>query len=62
MGSTKDLIFKSSGWKGDDNLLTKARNIIISMKEKRKNKEIPLFSILDNDTDIKKTNGKLHTV
>ena len=44
MGSTKDLIFKSSGWKGDDNLLTKARNIIISMKEKRKNKEIPLFS------------------
>ena len=54
MGSTKDLIFKSSGWKCDDNLLTKARNIIISMKEKRKNKEIPLFSILDNDTDIKK--------
>ena len=52
MEFAKDLNFKSSGWEWKTSLLSKAKDIITIMKKKRQNREIPIFSVLDNDNDI----------
>ena len=54
MNSSKDFIFESSGWNCNKDLLFKDKKILSLMQIKRKNKDIPLFSLLDSDDDIKK--------
>ncbi len=54
MSVNKDFIFESSGWDCNKESLINAEKILFLMKTKRKNKDIPIFSLLDSDDDIKK--------
>lgn len=56
-------IFDSSGWQVNDNLLKKTKNILFSFCRKRKEKKIPIFSVIDSDDDIEEiiNNSKFFT-
>ena len=54
MNVDKDFIFESYGWNFNRDLLVKAKKILSLMKIKRKNNDVPFFTLLDSDDDIKK--------
>jgi len=54
MNVDKDFIFESSGWNFNKDSLIEAKKILSLIKIKRKNKDIPFFSLLDSDYDIRK--------
>jgi len=54
MYKNEKYIFNSSGWKVSEDLQKKAHNILSVLRRKREAKEIPIFSIIDSDLDIKK--------
>ena len=44
--------FSNFGWKIEEKEFEKAKNILASFREKRSNKRIPIFSIIDSDDDL----------
>ena len=52
MYKDKKYIFNSSGWQVGEDLQKKTNSIIDSLRKKRENKEIPIFSIIDSDIDL----------
>jgi len=44
--------FSNFGWKIEEREFEKAKKILASFREKRSNKRIPIFSIIDSDDDL----------
>ena len=63
MYKDKKYIFNSSGWQVGEDLQKKTNSIIDSLRKKRENKEIPIFSIIDSDLDLEEIihNAKFFT-
>ena len=63
MYKDKKYIFNSSGWQISDDLQKKTNSIIDSLRKKRDDKEIPIFSIIDSDLDLEEIihNSKFFT-
>ena len=63
MYKDKKYIFNSSGWQVGEDLEKKTNSIIASLRKKRENKEIPIFSIIDSDLDLEEisNNAKFFT-
>ena len=54
MYKDKKYIFNSSGWQVSEALQKKAYDALSTIRRKREAKEIPIFSIIDSDLDLKK--------
>ena len=63
MYKDKKYIFNSSGWQVSDDLQKKTNSIITSLRNKRDDKKIPIFSIIDTDLDLEEIlhNAKFFT-
>ncbi|MDB9762572.1 hypothetical protein OAC06_07135 [Alphaproteobacteria bacterium] len=63
MYKDKKYIFNSSGWQVSDDLQKKTNSIITSLRNKRDDKKIPIFSIIDSDLDLEEIihNAKFFT-
>ena len=63
MYKDKKYIFNSSGWQVSDDLQKKTNSIITSLRKKRDDKNIPIFSIIDSDIDLEEIihNAKFFT-
>jgi glucose-6-phosphate isomerase len=63
MYKDKKYIFNSSGWQVSDDLQKKTNSIITSLRNKRDDKKIPIFSIIDSDLDLEEIihNSKFFT-
>jgi glucose-6-phosphate isomerase len=63
MYKDKKYIFNSSGWQVSDDLQKKTNSIITSLRKKRDDKKISIFSIIDSDIDLEEIihNAKFFT-